>query len=85
MFQSSGVDGLKIALIFLLFIFILKLILLGWQKVSVKRTGKRFNFLLTNLSFKKDVSWRDVKYSLLVILDSLISVFIIIWVVGKIF
>lgn len=85
MFQSKELDGLKIALIFLLFIFILKLILLGWQKVSVKRTGKRFKFLLFNFSFKKDITWRDFKYSLLVILDSLISVFIIIWLVGKIF
>ena len=85
MFQESGVEGLKIALIFLLFILILKLLLLGWQKVSVIRTGKRFKFLLFNFSLKKEISKRDVKYSLLVIIDSLISVFILIWLGEKIF
>lgn len=78
-------DGLKIALVFLLFLLILRLLLIGWQKVAVKRTGKRFIFLLSNFSLKGDVSWQDVKYSLLVIIDSLITLIILLWVFNKIF
>jgi hypothetical protein len=78
-------DGLKIALVFLLFLLISKLLLMGWQKVAVKRTGKRFVFLLTKFSLKGDVSWQDVKYSLLVIIDSLVTLIILIWVFSKVF
>jgi len=77
--------GLKIALVFLLFLLILKLLLMGWQKLAVKRTGKRFNFLLTKFSLKGDVSWQDVKYSLLVIIDSLITLIILLLIFDKIF
>jgi len=77
--------GLKIALIFLLFVLILRLLLMGWQKVALKRTGKRFVFLLTHFSLKGQVSWQDVKYSLLVIIDSLITLIILLWIFGKIF
>ena len=77
--------GLKIAIILLFFILILKLILKGWQKVAVTRTGKRFKFLLTRSPFSGDVSWRDVRYSILVIIDSIISIVILIWVINKLF
>jgi len=78
-------DGLKIALVFLVFILILRLLLAGWQKVSIKRTGKRFNFLLTKFSLKGDVGWRDVKYSIAVVIDSLITLIILLWIFAKIF
>jgi hypothetical protein len=77
--------GFKIALLFLLFILLLRLFLMGWQKVAVKRTGKSFRFLLTKLSFKGDISWQDVKYSLFVIIDSLITLIILIYIFDKIF
>jgi len=77
--------GLKIALIFLLFVLILRLLLVGWQKVALRRTRKRFVFLLTNFSLKGEVGWQDVKYSLLVIIDSLITLIILLWIFGKIF
>jgi hypothetical protein len=75
--------GLKIAILLLVFILILKLILKGWQKVAVTRTGQRFKFLLTKSPFSRDISWRDVRYSVLVIVDSIISIIILIWVIGK--
>jgi len=77
--------GLRIALLFLLFILILRLFLIGWQKAATKRTGKRFSFLLTKFPFKGDVGWQDVKYSILVIIDSLITLIIILWIFDKIF
>jgi hypothetical protein len=77
--------GLKIAFLFLLFILILRLILKGWQKVAVARTGERFKFLLTKSPFSHNVSWRDVRYSILVIVDSIISIIILIWVINKLF
>ena len=77
--------GLEIALLFLLFILILRLILKGWQKVAVARTGNRFKFLLIKSPFSQDVSWRDVRYSVLVIVDSIISIIILIWVIEKLF
>jgi len=82
MFHSTG---FRIAFLFLVFILILKLLLMGWQKVSIKRTGRRFNFLLTNFTFKKENSWRDFKYSLIVIIDSLISILVLFWIVDLIF
>jgi hypothetical protein len=75
--------GLKIAILLLVFILILKLILKGWQKVAVTRTGSRFRFLLTKSPFSPDVSWRDVRYSILVIIDSIISIIILVWVIEK--
>ncbi len=75
--------GLKIAILLLVFILILKLILKGWQKVAVTRTGQRFTFLLTKSPFSRDISWRDVRYSVLVIIDSVISIIILIWLVNK--
>ena len=75
--------GLEIAILLLVFILILKLILKGWQKVAVTRAGKRFKFLLTKSPFSRDISWRDVRYSILVIVDSIISIIILIWVIDK--
>jgi hypothetical protein len=77
--------GLKIAILLLVFIVILKLILKGWQKVAVSRTGNRFRFLLTKSPFSHDVSWRDVRYSILVIVDSIISIILLIWAMDKLF
>jgi hypothetical protein len=71
MIENFG--GLKIAILFLFFILILKLILKGWQKVAFARTGKKFKFLLTKSPFSHDATWRDVRYSVLVIVDSIIS------------
>lgn len=79
----ENLPGLKIAILLLLFVLILKLILKGWQKVAVTRTGNRFRFLLTKSPFSHDVSWRDVRYSILVIVDSIISIIILIWVIDK--
>jgi hypothetical protein len=79
------VTGVEIALLFLLFILILRLILTGWQKVAVSRTGMRFKFLMTKSPFSHDATWRDVRYSILVIVDSIISIIILIWVMDKLF
>ncbi len=76
-------SGLKIAILVLLFILILRLILKGWQKVAVSRKGEKFKFLLTKAPFSHDVTWRDVRYSILVVLDSIISIVILIWVIDK--
>jgi hypothetical protein len=77
--------GFRIALLFLLFILILRLFLMGWRKVALKRTNRKFKFLLTEFSLKGDIGWQDVKYSLLVIIDSLITLIILLWVFDKIF
>jgi hypothetical protein len=81
----QGYSGFKIAILILLFILILRLILKGWQKVAISRTGEKFKFLLTKSPFSQDVSWRDVRYSLLVVLDSIISIIILIWITDKLF
>lgn len=81
----QGSNGLKIAILLLLFILILRLILKGWQKVAVSWTGERFKFLLTKSPFSQDVTWRDVRYSLLVVIDSIISIMILIWITDKLF
>ncbi len=78
-------SGPKIAILLLLFVFILRLILKGWQKVAVTRTGNSFRFLLTKSPFSHEISWRDVRYSILVIVDSIISIIILIWVMDKLF
>ena len=77
--------GLKIAVLFLLFILLLRLILKGWQKVALARTGNRFKFHLTKSPFSHDATWRDVRYSILVIVDSIISIIILIWVMDMLF
>lgn len=81
--MMGNYPGLKIAILLLVFILVLKLILKGWQKVAVTRTGKRFRFLLTKSPFSRDISWRDVRYSVLVIVDSIISIIILIWVLDR--
>ena len=43
------------------------------------RTGQRFQFLLTRFRFEEEVSWRDVRYSFLVVLDSVVLVFVLAW------
>jgi len=78
-------NGFKIAILVLLFILILKLILKGWQKVAVSRKGEKFKFLLTRSPLSHDVTWRDVRYSVLVVVDSVISIVILIWVMDKLF
>jgi len=78
-------QGFKIAFWFLVSLLLLRILLIAWQKVSLLKTGQKFKFLLTHLNFKEEVSWRDVRYSLYVILDFLISMFIIIWLVEKVF
>jgi len=78
-------SGLEIAILVLLFILILRLILKGWQKVAVSRKGEKFRFLLTRSPFSGDVNWRDVRYSILVVIDALISIVILMWVMDKLF
>ena len=77
-------QGFKTAFWFLISVLWLRIILIVWQKISVLRTGTRFKFLLTKLNFKEEVSWQDVRYSLYVIVDFLVSMFIIIWLVEKV-
>jgi hypothetical protein len=79
----EDLNGLKIAILVLLFVFILRLILKGWQKVAVARKGERFKFLLTRSPLSSDVTWRDVRYSIMVVVDSLISIVILIWLINK--
>lgn len=80
-----GFTGYKITILALLFIFIVRLLLLGWQKVAVSRTGEKFKFLLTKSPFSTDVTWRDVRYSLLVVIDSFISIIVLVWLVEELF
>ncbi len=77
-------QGFKIAFWFLVSLLLLRLLLKAWQKVSVLKTGKNFKFLLTRFNFKEEISWQDVRYSLYVIVDFLVSMFILIWLVEKI-
>jgi uncharacterized protein YbjT (DUF2867 family) len=81
MLQDFG--GLEIAILVLLFILILRLLLKGWQKVAVSRKGERFRFLLIKSPFSPDVTWRDVRYSVMVVIDALISIVILIWVMDR--
>ena len=83
MLQNLG--GLKVAILVLLFILIFRLLLKGWQKVAVSRKGDRFRFLLTKSPFSSDVTWRDVRYSIMVVIDALISIVILIWLMDKLF
>lgn len=50
-----------------------------WQKVCLARTGGRFQFLLTRFRFEEEVTWKDVRYSFLVVLDSAVLVLILVW------
>jgi len=75
----SNFNGLKIAILVLVFILILRLLVKGWQKVAVSRTGERFKFLLTKSPFSHDVTWRDVRYSIMVVIDALVSIVVLIW------
>ena len=78
-------SGLEIAILVLLFVLILRLLLRSWQKVAVSRKGERFRFLLTKSPFCPDVTWRDVRYSIMVVMDALISIVILLWVMDKLF
>ena len=75
----SNFNGLKIAILVLVFILILRLLVRGWQKVAISRTGEKFKFLLTKSPFSHDVTWRDVRYSIMVVIDALISIVVLIW------
>ncbi len=52
--------------------------------MALSRTGERFRFLLTKSPFSTDVTWRDVRYSVLVVVDALICMVILIWLVDKV-
>jgi hypothetical protein len=78
-------QGIRITILILLFILIVRLLLMGWQKVAVTRSGERFKFLLTKSPFSPDVTWRDVRYSILVVIDSIISIIAVIWIADKVF
>jgi len=78
-------QGFKIAFWFLISLLLLRILLIAWQKVSLLKTGKKFKFLLTRFNFKEEIGWQDVRYSLYVIVDFLVSMFIIIWLSEKVF
>jgi hypothetical protein len=78
-------QGIRITILILLFILVVRLLLMGWQKVAVTRTGEKFKFLLTKSPFSTDVTWRDVRYSLLVVIDSIISIIVLVWLVEELF
>ena len=75
--------GYKIAILALLVVLMVRLLLYGWQKVAVSRTGEKFKFLLIKSPFSTDVTWRDVRYSLLVVVDSFISIIVLVWLVEE--
>jgi hypothetical protein len=78
-------QGIRIAILILLFILIIRLLLIGWQKVAVTRTGERFKFLLTKSPFSSNITWRDVRYSILVVIDSFITIIVLIWLAEMLF
>jgi hypothetical protein len=78
-------NGLRIAILILLFVLILKLLVTGWQKVAISRTGERFKFLLTKSPLSHDVTWRDVRYSIMVVIDAVISIGVLIWLTDMLF
>ncbi len=78
-------QGIKIAILILLFILIVRLLLMGWQKVAISRTGEKFKFLLIKSPSSTNVTWRDIRYSLLVVIDSFISIIVLVWLVEKLF
>jgi len=71
--------SLKVAIWTLVALLVIRIMHNLWQRVSVARTGQRFQFLLTRLRFAEEVSWRDVRYSFLVVLDSAVLVFLLAW------
>jgi uncharacterized protein YbjT (DUF2867 family) len=81
----SRFNGLKIAILVLLFFLILRLLVKGWQKVAISRTGENFRFLLTKSPLSHDVTWRDVRYSMMVVIDALISIIVLIWLTDMLF
>jgi hypothetical protein len=72
-------QSLKVAIWFLVSLLVLRIMHKLWQKVCVARTGGRFQFLLTKFRFEEEVSWKDVRYSFLVVLDSAVLVLILVW------
>ncbi|MCI0531635.1 MAG: hypothetical protein L0Y74_06790 [candidate division Zixibacteria bacterium] len=77
--------GIKIAVWFLISLLVLRATLYLWQRACVGRTGKKFQFLLTRFKFDEEISWLDVRYSLLVVFDSAVLVLFLLWVTGKLF
>ncbi len=75
--------GLKIAIWFLIALLVIRIMHNLWQRVCVARTGQRFQFLLAKFRFEQEVSWRDVRYSFLVVLDSAVLTIILIWLAGE--
>ena len=71
--------SLKVAIWTLVALLVIRIMHNLWQRVSVARTGQRFQFLLTRLRFEEEVSWRDVRYSFFVVLDSAVLVFLLAW------
>jgi hypothetical protein len=78
-------QGIRITILILLFILIVRLLLIGWQKVAVTRTGEKFKFLLTKSPFSSNITWRDVRYSILVVIDSFITIIVLIWLAEMLF
>ena len=78
-------EGLKLGLVFVVFILLFRLLYRGWQKIALLKSGENFKFLLFCSPFRKDLTWRDVKYSLMVLLDSFICLAILIWIERRIF
>ncbi len=78
-------DGLRIGFVFVSFVLLFRLLYLGWQKVAFLRTGEKFKFLLFHSSLRGDVTWRDVKYSLAVLIDSFICLVALIWIGKRVF
>ena len=77
--------GLKIAIWFLVALLVIRIMHNLWQRVSLARTGQRFQFLLTKFRFEEEISWKDVRYSLLVVFDSAVFILILIWLTSRIF
>ena len=73
--------SLKVAIWTLVALLVIRIMHNLWQRVSVARTGQRFQFLLTRFKFEEEISWRDVRYSFLVVLDSAVLVLILAWLV----
>jgi hypothetical protein len=77
--------SLKIAIWFLIALLVIRIMHHLWQKVCMARTGEKFQFLLTKFRFEEEVTWKDVRYSFLVVLDSAVLLLILIWITGEIF
>lgn len=77
--------GLKVAIWFLVAVLVIRIVHNLWQRVSLARTGQRFQFLLTRFRFEEEISWRDVRYSFLVVFDSAVFVLIMLWLTSQVF